>query len=297
MLESEWLLIPCAGIQWKFNEEEIALFVGAGLRDKLLSVPVELHGATFHYTVSPKGQWMEFGFQFEAAPKNMEYLEIYCELRCLETGNLFKGTRKFGEYQTADSMRFPAVSLSTIESTGYESLTFLGVVDVLCCQYRDNHRLNNNPRVMNLAKMRTFGEIKWSLPTGVAQGNVGGKQKVFSDSFNRDVFCLSYRRVTDNYSRHKHEIGITLLRMPAKIKKMELQYALEVYTKSKMSKPKLVKKWKRKAVALSGWSMTVPLSDELRKRVIVHCRIRVIAAFDWNERNIKEKEWLSVGIL
>merc|ERR1712150_463344 len=107
----------------------------------------------------------------------------------------------------------------------------------------------------------------------------------------------SYKRVNHSYSRYKHEFGIALLRMPAKIKKLDVLYALEVYTKAKMSKPKLVKKWKRRSVALSGWNMQLLYDNELKKRVIVKCRIRVIAAFDWNEKIIPEKKWQSVGIL
>merc|ERR1711951_262612 len=135
--------------------------------------------------------------------------------------------------------------------------------------------------------MDRSGNIEWSLPDGYTtdQRSKGTQNtRIFSDSFCRDVFCLTCRN--SGYRRRdgalQIQFGIILLKMPAKIKKLELKYQLSVYTKTKLSAPKLERKWSRSAVALAGWTMDVLQKAQYKGKVTVKCSIRVIKAFDWD---------------
>eukprot|EP01083_Nonionella_stella_P108990 317343_1 len=277
------------GIVWTLTKQEVMSFPSASHYNPLCSASTLIQKAEFNYFLKPglyRRHSMQFGIQsvVGSIPNNIEYIELYCELRCVEANNNFKGVAKFGPFLPKDSLSFIAFSWNENTLQNYNQLTFVGIIDVLCVKYKQNNRLNNDPRTMNLTKIRRRSEFKWKIPTEQLNAH-----SLYSSNFNHDAFAL--------WTKGKYEIGIKLLRVPPRIKKMDIEYCFKINDKM----------YQRSAIILCGWTKSFkPFGDRNAdyrvklvkvERMEMECVIKVMDVFDYHDKRIPQDRWTEYGIL
>ncbi len=80
-----------------------------------------------HYSQKKKTVNINFGLEMKEIAKNIEYISIYLELKCVETNKSYKTTNNFGSHQVENKVYFPLAELKRIET--FKQLTFIGCID------------------------------------------------------------------------------------------------------------------------------------------------------------------------
>ena len=309
------------GINWKYEKNEVKLLKTAKSRhDKLLSHAINISGIIFNFVLYPRycesneryddvGK-VKFGLELASIPKKIEYLNIYFELNCLETNNAFKASHIFGEYQDSGSI-INFVSRKNLNANKYETLTFQGCLDILCIKYRQNDSLNFDPRFMDLTKMDKSCIIQWRYNKEIIKELMNQYKikncfynawRIYSDTnFNHNVFGLCLTNCqnvngTDVTNPNYFLVVIQMYRIPANIKKLDVMIKCRVNGKRYKKRRCVLKCGSEQCFQWHPFKR-YKNNDAVFKDVLIKIEIEIVAAFDYNDKEIPSTEWLKYGIL
>eukprot|EP01083_Nonionella_stella_P271342 919440_1 len=298
-----------AGFVWSFTREEIELFPSI---DMLVSTPVTVHDTVFHYQIQLDytQKVVFFCLEMESMPKHMDNMMIYFQMQLVETNHYYKESGIFGTYMPCNNYKYAVTGFRDLML--FESMTFRGTMDILHVHHRSNHRLNVDPRFMNLTKMRANCTSAWDVKTVHLQsiraprmGIMTTKPFLYGPSFNQGVFSLFMERVpnyeVEYYGGSRFRVGIKIYRLPNCVKRLLVSMVITCLYGSGKDMV-CVKKHSRRSKISCGWRHHV-IMPSLRRlnypctSIQFKVTIKIQKAFNYQDEEISDGLWKEHGIL